>query len=329
MPRPYREVVPDRRPPRPQRTRSTTTRRAALPQGVVPISTGEAEVRSDRHDPGSVTVLVNGVPSSQLDLGDPTRLSFEYMQQMAAAIELLPSGPLDAVHLGAGACALPRWLEAVRPGSRQLAVDVDAELLRLVRLWFELPRAPRLRLRAQDAREAIAGLPAASVDVVVRDVFAPDVTPEHLTTVEFVAEVARVLRPGGLYLANCADRPPLALVRTEVATARTGLADVALAAEPAQLKGRRYGNTVVLGTRTIEAGLDLGAARLARALRSLAVPVHLLHGPALDAFVGSGVPRHDHSTEAPSPMGCAASGGTDAQLTGGGHSPPAGPSDPG
>lgn len=241
----------------------------------------------DRHDPSSVTVLVNGVPSSELDLTDPTRLGFEYMQAMAAAIDVLPAGPLDAVHLGAAACALPRWLEAVRPGSRQLAVDIDAELLRLVRQWFDLPRAPRLRLRAQDAREALAGLPTAGVDLVVRDVFAPDVTPPHLCTAEFTAEVARVLRPGGLYLANCADRPPLALARAEVATARTALGDVALAAEPSQLKGRRYGNLVLLGTRSADDGPDLAGAALARALRSLPVPVRLLHGADLDEFAGA------------------------------------------
>lgn len=294
--------MPERRAPRrgrpaPGRTGAPTPA-ARLPVGPVAISTGTVELVLDRADPRSVTVLVNGVPSSHLHLDEPEVLEFEYMQQMAALVAALPPGPLDAVHLGAAGCAMPRWLEAERPGSRQLAVDLDAELLNLVRTWFGLPRAPRLRLRAQDARAALLTLPTSSVDVVIRDVFAPDVTPAHLCTAEFLHEVVRVLRPGGLYLANCADRPPLRLARSEVATARTVLSDVALVAEPGLLRGRGYGNLVLAATsapgstqvspaarRADSPAVDLDDAALARVLRSLPVPARLLHGTDLDAMV--------------------------------------------
>jgi hypothetical protein len=253
----------------------------------------------DRSAPTSVTVLVNGVPSSHLDLDDPTWLEFEYMQVMAEAVGLLPPGPLDAVHLGAAACTFPRWLEAVRPGSRQLAVDVDGDLLTRVRTWFDLPRSPRLRLRAGEARTVVEGLGAGTADLVVRDVFAGDSTPAHLTTEDFVAAVARVLRPDGVYLANCADRPPLDLVRSEVATARTHFDQVALLAEPAVLKGRRYGNLVLAATGT--AGPDLTDPGLDRRLRSLPVPTHVLVGDRLSRFVGTAPVRRDPPSDAVDP----------------------------
>lgn len=267
----------------------------------MPTSSGTVELVRDPGDPDAVTLLVNGVPSSHLDLADPTWLEFEYMQHMAAVVDLLPPGPLDAVHLGAAACALPRRIEAVRPGCRQLAVDIDEELLRLAREWFALPRTPRLRLRAGDGRAVLRSLPDASADVVVRDAFAGDTTPAHLMTAEFVAEVRRVLRPGGVYLANCADRPPLARARAEVATTATALR-VALVAEPGQLKGRRYGNLVVAGTR--EDGPDLADPALARAVRGLPVPATVLTGQALHAFVAGAAPLRDapgpsEATEAP------------------------------
>jgi len=309
--------VPDRRPARrraadlagPSRAahRPSGRRRAGadqpLPTGPVAIDSGTVELVPDRGDPRSITVLVNGVPSSPVHLDDPARLDFEYLQQMAALVDALApgaaGGPLDAVHLGAGGCALPRWLEATRPGSRQIAVDIDAALLTLVRGWFDLPRAPRLRLRAGDARDVLAALPTASADVVVRDVFAGDRTPEALTTTGFTGHVARVLRPGGLYLANCADRPPLSLARAEVATARAVLGDVALVVEPGMLRGRRYGNLVLVGSTAADGGLD-GAA-LARTLRSLPVPVRLLHGTDLDAFVGRAAPLVDPVTNEAAP----------------------------
>src|SRR6478735_3536642 len=81
-----------------------TAARALWPTGPLPIATGTVELVRDPDDPDGVTVLVNGVPSSYLDLVDPTRLDFEYMQQMAAVIErVAPRGarsPARSTHHG-------------------------------------------------------------------------------------------------------------------------------------------------------------------------------------------------------------------------------------
>lgn len=266
--------------------------RAALPDGPVETSTGVVELQRRPDDPTGVTVVVNGVPSSHLDLADPTRLDFEYMQQMAVVLDRMgdPGAPLRTVHLGAAGCTLARYVHATRPGSHQLAVELDATLAGLVRDWFDLPRAPALRLRAGDARAVLESRPDASADVVIRDVFAGDTTPDHVRTVEFTAGVSRVLAPGGVYLANCADRPPLAGARAEVATLRAVFADVVAIAEPGQLKGRRYGNLVLAGSD--DTGL-LGSADVARAIRSLPAPTRALHGDELTAFVGDATPLRD------------------------------------
>jgi hypothetical protein len=103
-----------------------------------------------------------------------------------------------------------------------------------------------------------------------------------------------VLRPGGVYLANCADRPPLALARAEAATAAAVFRHVAVIAEPALLKGRRYGNIVVVGTDDPDL---LGDAGLARDLRSLPVPARLVGDGELAAFVGRAAPIRDVAPE--------------------------------
>ncbi|MGW2094437.1 spermidine synthase [Promicromonospora sukumoe] len=249
---------------------------AELPVGPVPISTGTAEVVRDPDFPQRVTLHVNGVPSSSLDLADPGFLDFEYMQQMAAFVALLPPGPLRVLHLGAAGSAFARHVEHERPGSRQLGVDLDPRLLELVREWFALPRSPLLRLRADDAGRALASARDASYDVVVRDVFAGDRTPPHLVGTGFAAEAHRVLRPGGILLVNCADRPPLTTARREVASLAEAFGPGAAAqgrlaavAEPAILKGRRYGNLVLAAVREVPEegpqddvrGVDPGDAR--------------------------------------------------------------------
>jgi SAM-dependent methyltransferase len=282
--------------------------------------------------PQRVTLHVNGVPSSSLDLSDPGFLDFEYMQQMAAFVALLPPGPLKVLHLGAAGSAFARHVEHERPGSRQLGVDLDARLLELVREWFALPRSPLLRLRADDAGRALASARDESYDVVVRDVFAGDRTPAHLVGTGFAAEAHRVLRPGGVLLVNCADKPPLTTARREVASLAQAFGPdaassgrLAAVAEPAILKGRRYGNLVLAAVRELpkdppaarhdtarhggephsapqgaaEARTahdgdlvrpDLREARLGRALRTLAVPATLLVGDDATAFAGTAAP---------------------------------------
>ncbi|MHA7134935.1 spermidine synthase [Oerskovia turbata] len=300
-----------------------------LPTEEIRTSTGTARLVPDPDGSTGVTLLVNGAPSSHLDLADPGLLAFEYMQQMAAVLDALPPGPLRVVHLGAAGCAFARWVEHERPDSRQLAIDLDADLVSRVREWFALPRAPRLRLRAGDARTELATLPDASADVVVRDVFAGDTTPEHVTTTGFVREALRVLRPGGVYLANCADRPPLALARAELATAAAALSGdgaggdvwdrLGVIAEPGQLKGRRYGNLVLVAVRgsshAADGEPDLTDAMLARALRSLPAPATLLTGDEARRFTGGATPREDRAvtpSEAPPPDDAPTPGESDA-----------------
>lgn len=299
-------------PPTPRRRGSRAPRHGGdLPTEEVPTSTGTARLEPDPDRGGAFTLFVNGVPSSHVDLDDPGFLAFEYMQQMAAVIDLLPPGPLRVLHLGAAGCSLARWVEHTRPGSAQVGVDLDARLLELVRTWFDLPRSPRLRLRAEDARHALTTFPDASFDVVVRDVFSGDTTPEHLVTTGAALDVRRVLRPGGAYLVNCADRPPLTTARRELASlaaigadaggegAEDGPSDAAgtprrcVLAEPALLKGRRYGNVVLAAVRGGGDGPDLASAALARAARTLPVPAHVLVGRELDAFVGAAAPFED------------------------------------
>ena len=261
------------------------------PLGPVAIATGVAELIPDPDSSSRVTLQVNGMPSSFVDLADPGFLAFEYMQIMDAVVgHLFPgSTPISALHLGAGGCTLARAWDWARPGSRQLAVDIDTSLTERVRKWFNLPRAPRLRLRAQDAADALSTAKPDSYDVVVRDVFAGDTTPEPLTTLTAVTNALAALRPGGVYLVNCADKPPLTSTRRELATlSRVVTMDsVALVAEPAILKSRRYGNLVLVA---VKGAADLTSPMLARRLRTLPVPAAIVAGEALTKFIGTAHP---------------------------------------
>ncbi|SBT38607.1 spermidine synthase [Micromonospora narathiwatensis] len=277
-------------------------RRRDAERVVEPVDTGQAELVPDPDRPGSWTLLLDGAPQSHVDLGEPTHLEFEYVRRLAAAIDLIaPAGaPLRVLHLGGGALTLPRYVSATRPGSTQRVSEVDGALVELVRKALPWPADPRLRVRVADARATLTSSRDASYDVVVADVFAGARTPAHLTSVEYAGEVARVLRPGGYYLANIADGPPLRHARAQVATVRTVLPRACLVGDAAVLRGRRYGNLVLVASR-----VEPPVPELTRRAAGDWFPGRVLAGEELDRFVGGApvVRDADATDSTPPPPG--------------------------
>ncbi|WP_019871377.1 spermidine synthase [Salinispora oceanensis] len=277
-------------------------------RAAVEVDTGMAELVPDPDRAGSWTLLLDGAPQSHVDLTDPTHLEFEYVRRLGAAIDLLaPAGaPLRLLHLGGGALTLPRYVAATRPGSTQRVCEVDGALVELVRQELPWPPNPRLRVRVADAREALTGLRDASIDIVVADVFAGARTPAHLTSVEFATEVARVLRPTGWYLANIADGPPLRHARRQVATVRSALPKAALVGDAAVLRGRRFGNLVLLAGRSTPP-----VPELTRRVSGDWFPGRVLAGEELVRFTGGAPVVHDTDAtdSAPPPTGIFSVGG--------------------
>ncbi|MER7420187.1 fused MFS/spermidine synthase [Micromonospora peucetia] len=266
------------------------------------VDTGQAELVPDPDRPGSWTLLLDGAPQSHVDLADPTHLEFEYVRRLAAAIDLVaPAGaPLRVLHLGGGALTLPRYVSATRPGSTQRVVEVDGALVELVRSALPWPPDPRLKVRVADAREVLAAGRDASYDVVVADVFAGARTPAHLTSAEFAAEVARVLRPTGFHLSNVADGPPLRHARGQVATVRSVLPRACLVGDAAVLRGRRYGNLVLVAGR-----VEPPVPELTRRAAGDWFPGRVLAGEELDRFAGGApvVRDADATDSTPPPPG--------------------------
>jgi spermidine synthase len=199
------------------------------------------------------------------------------------------------LHLGGGAWTLARYVAATRPGSRQRVVEIDEALVELVRR--RLPSdGTGIRVRTGDAREVLASLGPDSADLIVVDVFSGARIPAHLTSAEFVTEAARVLRPGGRYAVNLADGAALAFVRGQAATVASVFAETALIGSPQVLRGRRFGNFVLMAGRQPLPVLDL-----ARRTASDPFPARVVSGPELDKFVAGAKVVTDASA-GPSPL---------------------------
>jgi Spermidine synthase len=270
------------------------------PSAVLSHSGFRAVIEPDRFVPGAFQLVVDGTPQSHVNLDDPTQLFFEYVQRMGNVIDLIgdPGEPITAVHLGAGAMTLPRYIAATRPGSRQQVIELESDLVDLVRRELPLPRQAQIRVRHGDAREVLGKLPAGlrgAADLVVVDVFSGARTPAHVTSVEFYRQAAALLKPGGILLANIADGPPLAFARSQVATLAATLDEVAALAETQVLKGRRFGNVVLVGSAA-----PLPMSWLPRLLAGGPHPAKAVAGRELAAFV-AGAPVVTDATAVASP----------------------------
>lgn len=247
---------------------------------------GTAELMRDLDRPNGWLLSVDGVAQSYVDLDDPTYLDFDYVRRIGDVIDALPAGPLRALHIGGGACTLPRYVAATRPGSQQLVFDLDAELIDFVRRHLDLRYVPDMRVRIVDGRAGVASRPGNSADLIVLDAFERAAIPSGLVTVEFTQDVARVLRPRGTYVVNVSDGPGLKFARHVVATVLSVFDSALLLVDPGVFRGRRFGNLVL-------AAGELPVAELTRLAASSAFPARVLAGADLRGFAGRAAPITD------------------------------------
>ena len=210
-----------------------------------------ARLDADQWRPGSWVLSIDGTPQSHLDMADPTSLHFEYIARMGHIIDAaFPAGEsITALHLGAGALTIPRYIEATRSGSRQQVIEIERDLIDFVRQHCPLPRSASIRCRYGDAREVMESLPKGllgQVDLVVVDVFRGARTPANVTSVEFYSAIKALLTPNGIVIANVADGPPMSFARGQLATLRYVFGDAFGVAEQGVANSKRFGN-VVLG----------------------------------------------------------------------------------
>jgi len=230
---------------------------------------------------GGVTVMMDGSPQSHVVLADSGTLGFEYVAHFAGVIDTLPEGPLAVTHIGGAGLTLARYVNAQRPGSPQIVLEPNVELTEWVRRELPLPRQHRIRVRPVDGLAGIAALADSSADVVVLDGYAVGRVPAELTTVEFLADARRVLRPTGTMLLNLADEPNKAYLRRVYAGLVTVFGPVAVIGTHEVLKGKRFGNTVAVAS---SGALDVAALR--RQVARMAFPTGLRDGVQLARQLG-------------------------------------------
>jgi spermidine synthase len=248
-------------------------------------TTGQhASIEPDAFTEGSYVLSIGGAEQSHVNLLRPEEIFYEYLRRIGHLVDLAaPAGePVRALHLGAGALTLARYIQATRPGSAQYAVELERELLDFVLRQLPLPEGTDLHTVTGDARESLARVdPELRFDVVILDIFSGPEAPAHLACSAFYREIRDRLSTGGVLIVNVGDEPGLTLVRSQVAAMREAMADVAAFAEAGMFEGRHPGNVILAGTQT-PWPRDWTAELTARGPH----PAKLLAGLDLDPFAG-------------------------------------------
>lgn len=246
-----------------------------------------AVVEVDEARPTGRLLLLDRARNSYVDLADPTHLEFRYLRLMADVIDIeTPPGAIDVVSIGGGGFTLPRYLDATRPGTEHLVLEIDESLVEIGRDQLDL--GEEVEVVIDDARRSLGEVPVGSADLVVGDAFSGLTVPWHLTTVEFVEQISERLAPDGLYTINLIDRAGLEFARAEAATLLQVFDNVALFAPADYLAGVTGGNFVLVGSPS---PIDVGAVE--EAIRARGGSEVGISGEELAGFVAGARPLTD------------------------------------
>jgi len=260
---------------------------------------GGVKLIRDLAYPRAYTLRMGFTDQSYVDLDDPLRLEFDYIQRIADAVDAhdIAGRRLRVVHLGGAAMTLPRYVAATRPTSAQLVFEPDQELTSFVRAHLPLDKRSGIKVRPADGRAGVAELRDDYADLIIVDAFVGARVPAGLGTAEFFADTGRVLVDDGAVMINITDRAPLGYARRVLAGIRASFAETVFIAESATLKGRRFGNILIMGSQ-----LPLPVGRLAERAGSAAFPYRVVHGDRLDQLAGGAEPYTDaDAEESPAP----------------------------
>lgn len=137
---------------------------------------------------------------SGMYVGDPFRTRFDYTDYFDLAYALEPP-PKRVLFVGLGGASAPKHFWRYDPQVQIDVAELDPEVVRVARKYFDLPDDPRIHVTADDGRRFLENTDQ-KYDLICLDAYYADSIPFHLTTKEFFERVKSRLAPGGIVEAN-------------------------------------------------------------------------------------------------------------------------------
>ena len=134
--------------------------------------------------------------------GRPDELVFDYTK-FYHLVRAANPGFQRTLMIGGAGYSYPKSYLAEYPNAELEVVEIDPGMTRIAREHFRLADDPRLTIRHEDGRVFLNNAETARYDAVLMDAFGSLFSiPFHLTTIEAVRHIDRVLTPDGVAIFN-------------------------------------------------------------------------------------------------------------------------------
>ena len=151
----------------------------------------ELYIRSQRRE------LVQG----GIYLNAPDKLLFEFTQLCFVSLAFLDREPKEALFVGLGAGAMPRYFNKHYPDALIDIAEIDPDMVRVAQKYFYFRENERMKVSVDDGRLFVKRT-RKKYDWIILDAYQNDYIPAHLTTLEFLKEVRSRLKEDGVVVAN-------------------------------------------------------------------------------------------------------------------------------
>src|ERR1044072_8794881 len=137
---------------------------------------------------------------SAMNLKDPTALRLIYSRYTSLGLAFRPDAKKMLI-IGLGGGSIPKKIQKEFPNIEIDAVEIDPEVIRMARDFFNVRESNNLHLHAQDGRLFLTRTQN-QYDIILLDAYFTDAMPFHLTTKEFFELAQKKLTPNGIVVAN-------------------------------------------------------------------------------------------------------------------------------
>jgi spermidine synthase len=140
-------------------------------------------------------------PQGGILIDDPDKLIYEYTRMAFTSLAFLDREPEEVLFVGLGAGVMPRYFNRYYPDATVDSVEIDPEMFEVAKKYFYFEEKPNMKVHLLDGRMYIKRT-AKKYDMIFLDAYRGEHIPFHLTTVEFLRELKKKLKDGGVVVSN-------------------------------------------------------------------------------------------------------------------------------
>lgn len=143
---------------------------------------------------------LNGLQHSKMDKDNPDDLVIRYTKYFHLGMLAKPDAQ-DVLFVGGGGFSGPKNFLKTYPEINVDVVEIDPDVIKAAKNYFNVEPNPRLRIINEDARVFLSNTEK-QYDVIILDAYAQDFVPFHLLTKEYFLLLDQHLKPNGIIISN-------------------------------------------------------------------------------------------------------------------------------